>query len=125
RNDNVFDIQSSASRFIQDQAGEFISSIIAQDLIYDHLDSRLEPTDGFYLSFGTDFAGVGGDIRYLRLRTRNAIYFPIAPPEWVFSLRGEAGYIKGLGETFGTGTPDQTVRINDRFFPGGDNFRGF
>lgn len=42
-------------------------------------------------------------------------YYPIAP-EWVASLSGEGGYIKGLG---------QGVFIQDRYFVGGDNLRGF
>ncbi|MBI3516909.1 MAG: outer membrane protein assembly factor BamA [Proteobacteria bacterium] len=135
REDNVFNIQPTASRFIQDQAGDFVSSIISQDLVYDHLDNRLEPTGGYYIGLGTDLAGLGGDIKFARLRNRVAYYIPVAPPEYVLSVRGESGFIMGLGQTFGstradafgvqTATPDQTVRINDRFFPGGENFRGF
>jgi outer membrane protein insertion porin family len=125
RDDNVYNVQSTASRFIVDQAGDFTSSIIGQDLSYDRLDNRIEPTGGYLLSFGTDYAGLGGDIKYARLRPKAAYYFPIAAPDFILGLRAEAGYIWGLGQTFGSGTPDQTVRINDRFFPGGGNFPGF
>ncbi len=125
REDEIFNIQANASRFIQDQAGDFVTSMVSQDLAYDRLDNRLEPTSGYFLSGGTDFAGAGGDIKFFRARVRASYYVPIAPPEWVLGFRGESGYISGFGQAFGTGTPDQTVRINDRFFPGGENFRGF
>jgi outer membrane protein insertion porin family len=125
REDNIFDIQPTASRFIQDQAGDFITSMVSQDLAYDKLDNRLEPTTGYFLAVGTDFAGLGGDIKFFRMRGRASYYIPISAPEWVLGFRLETGFVEGLGQTFGTNTPDQTVRINDRFFPGGDNFRGF
>jgi outer membrane protein insertion porin family len=125
RDDNVYNVQSNASRFIIDQAGDFTSSIISQDLSWDRLDNRLEPTSGFLASIGTDYAGLGGDIKYVRLRPRFAIFVPISAPDFVFGVRGELGYVQGLGQTFGNGTPDQNVRINDRFFPGGGNFPGF
>jgi outer membrane protein insertion porin family len=135
REDNLFNIQPTASRFIIDQAGNFVSSIVSQDLAYDRLDNRIEPTEGFLLAIGTDYAGAGGDIKYFRVRDRAAFYFPILPPDYILSLRGESGYVVGLGQSFGktapdffgvpTNSPNQTVRINDRFFPGGDNFRGF
>jgi outer membrane protein insertion porin family len=125
REDNIFNIQPSASRFILDQAGDFVTSMASQDLAYDRLDNRLEPTTGYFLAAGTDFAGLGGDIKFFRTRARASYYIPIAPPEWVLGFRVEGGYVVGLGQTFGTNTPDQTVRINDRFFPGGENFRGF
>ncbi|MEJ0071677.1 MAG: outer membrane protein assembly factor BamA [Pseudomonadota bacterium] len=126
RDDDVYNVQPGASTFILGQAGNFTSSIISQDLSYDRLDSRIDPTEGFLMSVGTDYAGIGGQIDYVRVRPRVAVFFPIAAPDYVFGVRAELGYIRGLGRTFGNGaTPDQTVRINDRFFPGGGNFPGF
>jgi len=42
-------------------------------------------------------------------------YYPIAP-KWVLGVKGEVGYIHGIGKA---------VNIQDRFFVGGDNLRGF
>ncbi len=113
--EDIFNISSTASRFIREQAGRRSTSSIGQDLFYDRLDSRIDPTDGYFVGGGTDFAGLGGDSRYFRLRGRAGVYFPVAP-DYVFSFRGEAGQIIGVG---------QNVRIGDRYFPGSDNFRGF
>jgi outer membrane protein insertion porin family len=76
----------------------------------------LEPTRGFELNFSQDIAGLGGDVNYLRNEFRGAMYRGILPG-WVLSGRLEAGYIESWG--------DEGVRINDRFFKGGNSFRGF
>jgi outer membrane protein insertion porin family len=124
RDDDVYNIQPGASQFIVDEAGNFTTSMVSSDLTYDRLDNRLEPTSGYLVSLGTDYAGVGGQINYARVRPKASYYFPIAAPDFVFGVRAEAGYIKGLGQDFGF-IPTQNVRINDRFFPGGGNFPGF
>jgi outer membrane protein insertion porin family len=113
--EDIFNVESTASRFIREQSGRRSTSMIGQDLFFDALDSRIDPTEGYFLGSGTDVAGLGGDSQYLRVRGRAGVYYPLAP-EYVLSMRIEAGHILGLG---------QKVRIGDRYFPGSDNFRGF
>jgi outer membrane protein insertion porin family len=60
-------------------------------------------------------SGLGGQVYFLRNGFNAGYYYPIAT-NWVASATGEAGYIMGLGEG---------VRIEDRYFIGGDNLRGF
>ena len=76
----------------------------------------LDPTDGYFASIGNDFAGVGFGVQYLRNKANVGYYYSIAP-QWVLSVTGEAGYIFGWG-----GDP---VFLQDSFFVGGDNLRGF
>ena len=116
RSDNITDVASNASLFIQLQAGRRSTSEIGQVLLYDRRDNRLDPTDGYYASIGNDFAGVGFGVQYLRNKANVGYYYSIAP-EWVLSVTGEAGYIFGWG--------GEHVFLQDRFFVGGDNLRGF
>lgn len=116
RSDTITDIQSDASLFIQLEAGTHYTSSVGQVLLYDRRDSRIDPTSGYYASVGNDFAGVGFGVDYVRNKVTAGYYYPIAP-EWVLSLTGEAGDIFGWG-----GEP---VLLQDRFFVGGDNLRGF
>jgi outer membrane protein insertion porin family len=115
RKDDIFNIQTTASRFIQEEAGTRNTSSIGQVLLYDKRDNRLDPTSGYFLQLSTDLAGLGGDVRYGRGVLSGGYYYPLSP-NYVLSLTGEAGYIHGI---------DDTVRIEDRFFVGGDNLRGF
>ncbi len=115
RQDEIRDVSDSASRFIKDQAGDNIVSLIGHTLQYDQRDSRFDPTEGYFVKMSTDVAGLGGSIRFLRNTVAGGTYWPIAE-NVSFGVTGEAGLIFGLGKR---------VRINDRFFLGGDSFRGF
>ncbi len=115
QNTNISSVPADASRFIREQQGQTNTSLVGQELTYDARDSRLEPTKGYVIRLNNDFAGVGGNVRYLRNRLKATEYFKLAEG-WVFSVEGEGGYISGLGKN---------VRIADRFFMGGDTLRGF
>jgi outer membrane protein insertion porin family len=116
RSDDITNVQSTASLFIQLQAGAHTTSAIGQVLLYDRRDNRLDPTDGYFASIGNDFAGVGFGVEYVRNKVNFGYYYSVAP-EWVLSFSGEAGDIFGWG--------GQSVLLQDRFFVGGDNLRGF
>ena len=116
RQDDINDVDSDASRYIKDQKGKNVVSMIGQELIYDRRDSRINPTTGYYTSVGTDFAGVGGDSRFFRINLTGIQYFSVAD-EVVLSVRGDAGRIWGIG--------GKDVRINDRYFLGDVSLRGF
>jgi outer membrane protein insertion porin family len=116
RSDDITDVQSNASLFIQLQAGTHETSSLGQVLLYDRRDNRIDPTSGWYASLGTDFAGVGFGVQYVRSKINAGYYYPVAPG-WVLSFTGEVGDIFGWG--------GQPVLLQDRFFVGGDNLRGF
>jgi outer membrane protein insertion porin family len=115
REDTIENVSPDASRLIREQVGSTLSSIIGQELLYDQRDDRFDPTDGYYLRLINDFAGFGGDVTYLRNRFGAGGYYPITD-EWVASLTGELGYIADFGEQ---------IRIQNRFFIGGETLRGF
>ena len=116
RSDNITDLQPNTSLFIVLQAGQHTTSEIGQVLLYDRRDDRLDPSGGYYASLGNDFAGVGFGVDYVRNKVNAGYYYSVFP-EWVLSVTGEAGYIFGWN--------GQNVLIQDRFFVGGDNLRGF
>ena len=114
--DEITDVDSTASVFIQNEESINFVSVVGQELSYDRRNSRIEPTDGYIARLTNDLAGIGGDISYLKSRIFGKYYYGIAQG-WVASVRSEIGYITGLG--------DDDVRISDRFFLGGDKLRGF
>lgn len=116
RQDEVEDVDSGTSVFIQREVGTDIASTVGHELTYDRRNSSIQPTDGYVFRLSNDVAGLGGDISYLKSKFAAAYYHSFAE-EWVANIRGEAGYVFGLG--------DDDVRISDRFFLGGDKLRGF
>jgi outer membrane protein insertion porin family len=117
RQDEVTDIKDTASLAIREQAGTFVTSSIGHGLTYDVRDNRFAPTEGFYVRWNTDLAGLGGDADYVRNRLTYNHFFGIGQgSDVVLSLLASGGYIISLG---------QDTRIVDRFFLGGINLRGF
>lgn len=112
----ITNVDEDASRYIQDQEGQRFTSAISQRLAYDDLDSKLFPTDGYSLWLDTEFAGLGGDAKYVSGKAGAAYYYPVAKG-WVFNLLGEGGAIEGV--------MDENVKINERYFLGSNTFRGF
>lgn len=112
----IGNVEPTASIFIQQQEGKRATSLVSQSLIYDTRDSKLEPTEGFLGRLTTDLAGLGGRAQFYRVRTSGTYYYQFAP-QWVASFLGEVGFVEGWG--------DETVRINERFYLGGDTLRGF
>ncbi len=115
RQDDISNIRQGASRFVIEQEGKTLSSSVAQDIIYDRRDDRFDPTEGYFIRLGNEFAGLGGDLHYVRNRLGGGVYYSVVD-DWIVSLTAEVGYVVGLGEQ---------VRIQNRYSVGGDNLRGF
>jgi outer membrane protein insertion porin family len=116
RQDTIKDVQPTASNLIQQQAGTRVTSAVGQVLLYDKRDNRLDPTSGYFGQISADFAGIATGVQYYRAVVNAGYYFPLAP-EYVLSFTTESGYIHAWG--------GDVVRLEDRFFVGGDNLRGF
>jgi outer membrane protein insertion porin family len=115
RSETIQNVSSNASRFIREQVGTYRTYGPGHDLVYDRRDDRFDPTDGYFIRLSQDLAGFGGDSNWLRNRLSAGAYYPFAE-DFIGSLTSESGLIYDMGEP---------VRINQRFFVGGDNFRGF
>lgn len=112
----ITNIDADASRFIRDQEGDRVTSALSQRLTYDDLDSRVFPTDGVTAWLDAEVAGLGGDAEYVSGKLGGSYYYPVAK-NWVFNLLGEVGAISSYG--------DEDVKINERYFIGGNSLRGF
>jgi len=115
RSETIQNVSSNASRFIREQVGTYRTYGPGHDLLYDRRDDRFDPTDGYFIRLSQDLAGFGGDSNWLRNRLSAGAYYPFSE-DFIGSLTSESGFIYDMGEA---------VRINQRFFVGGDNFRGF
>ena len=117
RSDDITDIDPDASLFIKKQEGKNTTSLIGHSIMIDSRDNKFRPTEGYYLRFNQDVAGLGGDNKFFRNELRGGYYYPLFNDDWVLKLVAKTGYILGFG--------GEDVRINDRFFIGGNDIRGF
>jgi outer membrane protein insertion porin family len=116
----VYDVQSTASIYVQQEAGTSTLSQISQALTLDYRDSTLVPHSGFVVRLGTDYAGLGGSTNYVRAKVDSTYYIPLdtfsGTTDWGIAVSAGAGYLFQLsGQSF----------LIDNFFLGGDNLRGF
>ncbi len=98
------------------QRGQYTTSLIGYGLRLDRRNDPINPTRGFYTALNQDLAGVGGDVNYLKTEIEGGWYYGFSP-SFIFSATSSLGY--------GDGWNGDTVRINDRFYKGGNSFRGF
>jgi outer membrane protein insertion porin family len=117
---DVYNVLDGASLAVVDEAGTSLLSQIGQNITYDQRDSRSDPRKGYIIRVGTDFAGLGGQVDYIRTKIDGTYFISLerllGDPEWDISLSAGTGYLFNLGSQ---------ERIIDRFFLGGDNLRGF
>lgn len=116
KEDVVRNVDPAASLAIRQQEGRTLTSLIGQDLIYDLRDSTIDTKSGFFARLSADYAGLGGDLTYVRGRLSTGVYYPVTE-DIIASLTMTGGIIHDL--------ENEGVRITDRFFLGGSNLRGF
>jgi len=110
-----------AGRYLCDVIGDRITSSIGYSLLYSTLNNAIRPTSGERALLSQDFAGLGGETRYLRTRVSGAKFWNVFN-NFIFSLSAEGGYI----HSFEDGGPNRDpVRLTDRFFLGSPQIRGF
>jgi outer membrane protein insertion porin family len=117
---DVYNVQSTASIYIQDEAGQSTLSQLGTAFTLDYRDSKIDPHTGYVIRSGADFAGLCGDARFVRTKADGAYYIPLDfltnDPDWGIRISAGVGYLFQLGKV---------EKIIDRFFLGGDNLRGF
>jgi outer membrane protein insertion porin family len=97
--------------------GTRLTSSAGYALTYSTIDNRQDPREGMFLKLAQDFAGIGGDARYVRTTGDARYYQPLLPDSEIIGMaRVHGGNITGLGAP---------VDISDNFFKGGETVRGF
>jgi len=115
--DDIYDIdETRASLAIEEAKGSALTSALGTAITYDTRNHPRNPNRGIYLQVGTDFAGVGGDVQYVRVQGEGRAYYPITE-DITFVGRVIAGHIEGWG--------GDDVRLLDLYYRGGETVRGF
>ncbi len=114
--EDIFDVSNNASLAVKESAGVVNVSSVGYTIAYDTRNLPSAPTSGIFASFSQDFAGVGGDVNYIRSVTDARGYYPITNKITLVG-RVQGGAIEGWG--------GEDVRLTDLFFKGGETIRGF
>jgi len=96
--------------------GASLTSAIGYTLNYNTLDNNKNPTDGLLLDFRQDFAGVGGDVSYLKTQFDGKYYAPLVS-DIVGLVHLQGGVLNKVGNS--------ELRMLDNFQMGPNLVRGF
>lgn len=110
--DDVSDVAESASQALRDEEGVRVTSVISGTITRDSRDSLLTPSRGGFTSFNVDFAGLGGDSRFVKSIATTSYFKPV----WfdhIISGRVEGGWVVSWSE--------DPVPLFERFYLGGPN----
>jgi outer membrane protein insertion porin family len=97
--------------------GNATTSSLGYSYTYNTLDDPIRPRKGFTFELDQDFAGFGGNVKYIKTVASFSTHRPLFWDEFVGTLSFNGGYIQSYG--------GDDIRLEDRFFRGGDSFRGF
>ena len=111
-----------AGRFLCDSIGNRLTSSVGYSLVFDNLNNRVRPSAGQRFIVSQDLAGLGGSVKYLQTRAEAAKYWRVLG-NFIFSVSAEGGHIISFEKSRGAGI--DKVRINNRFFLGEPELRGF
>jgi outer membrane protein insertion porin family len=96
--------------------GATLTSALGYTLNYNTLDNNKNPTDGLLVDFRQDFAGVGGDVSYLKTAI-DAKYFTPLVSDIVGVIHLQGGILNQVG--------NNQIRMLDHFQMGPNLVRGF
>ncbi|MCA1395447.1 outer membrane protein assembly factor BamA [Bradyrhizobium sp. BRP56] len=97
-------------------AGATWTSQIGYTLSYNTVDNNKNPTDGLLIDFKQDFAGVGGDVTYLKSAVDAKYYTPLVS-DLIGLIHLQGGLLTKVG--------DNDLRMLDHFQMGPNLVRGF
>ncbi len=96
--------------------GATITSLVGYTLAYNTLDNNKNPTNGLYAELSQDFAGVGGDVNFIRTTAEVRNYYEVLP-DVVSLVHLQGGNISSWG--------GKDLRALDHFQMGPNLVRGF
>jgi outer membrane protein insertion porin family len=110
--DEITDIRDTTDSLLAEEAGERVTSAVTMGVTRDSRDVVATPSKGGLTIVSLDFAGLGGDSRFVKGLASSAYFKPI----WlghILSGRVEGGY--------GFGWSDDPLPVFERFYLGGPN----
>lgn len=102
------------------ERGRTLTSMLGYTLTYNTLDNNKNPTAGLLIDFRQDFAGIGGDVKYLKTALDAKYYQPIVS-DIVGLIHLQGGILNNVGAYAG----QNGIRMLDNFQMGPNLVRGF
>ena len=94
-----------------------LASSVQTSIVHDRRDDRSDPRKGYFVSYTTEFTGVGGEKKWLKNETEARTYFPVVG-DLIFRTRWYAGKLDQVD--------NRPIPRTEKFSLGGSrNLRGY
>lgn len=116
----VYDPACGLPKAIQDAVdyGTWVKSSVSANLIYNTIDDMKNPHYGIFTNLGAEFAGLGGDAKFVKFTARGSLYQTLSEEmDIVGVLTAGAGHIQSYG--------NKELRVFDHFKANDRIIRGF
>jgi outer membrane protein insertion porin family len=115
--DEIYNVSTDSSPILQDEAGTRLTSSVGYTFVYDSRRFGFEDPTNFLVSFGQDFAGLGGDNTYVKTTARAIAQTRTLNDDLTLRTVLEGGALNMLD--------GEVSRVTDRFFMSTRQLRGF
>ncbi|MGR3291859.1 MAG: BamA/TamA family outer membrane protein, partial [Paracoccaceae bacterium] len=117
-NDKIYNVDAASSPILvaEEAAGASIESSLGYTYSYEKRRSGLNPNAGILAQFGQDFAGLGGDARYIKTTAKLSAETKVLNEDLTLRVTLEGGALNSLGGVSG---------LTDRYFLNSNRLRGF
>ncbi|TIO07864.1 outer membrane protein assembly factor BamA [Mesorhizobium sp.] len=96
----------------------WLKSSVSLGLVYNTIDDMKNPHEGIYANVTTEFAGLGGDAKFIKVTARGSVYQTLSEQlDLVGLISGGAGHVQGYGSG--------DLRVFDHFQSNDRMIRGF
>ena len=110
-------VDADASAILLAEDGDLLRSSVGYTYSYNNARGAVRPETVIDLRFGQEFAGLGGDVQYIKTTARARAARDILNDEVTLSATLQGGMLSMLG--------DEPSRAVDRFFTSSQTLRGF
>ncbi|RWO53740.1 outer membrane protein assembly factor BamA [Mesorhizobium sp.] len=120
-NGNYDPLKCNISTAILDgiEQSPWLKSSVSLGLVYNTIDDMKNPHEGIFGNVATEFAGLGGDAKFVKVTARGSVYQTLSEQlDLVGVISGGAGHVQGYGG-------DGDLRIFDHFQSNDRMIRGF
>jgi outer membrane protein insertion porin family len=107
---DVYNVEATASTLILGQVGKTVTSSITPSIARDSRDNYLDPHSGSRNSLSVEYAGLGGDNKFLKLSLDSTWVLPVSN-RTEFAARFRYGYATGL--------EGEDLPLYERYYVGG------
>ncbi len=117
-NDQIFNVDAASSAILMAEAanGSQQTSALGYTYSYDTRRSGIRPNTGILFEFGQDFAGLGGNVDYIKTTAKLSAETRVLNEELTIRATFEGGFLNSLGGT---------SALTDRYFLNNTRMRGF